>query len=250
MIIFFSGTGNSRYCAEFLSSRLKDETIDCFDFIRNRKCLNIKSESPLIFVSPTYSWQIPHVFKELIEESCFEGNKNAYFVMTCGSDIGNAKKVNREISKKKQLKYMGTAEIIMPENYIAMFKAPRPKEAEKIINQAVPKLEKAAESILNGISFPCKAINSIDKLKSGAINRAFYPLFVKAKPFWVKSSCIGCGKCADICPLGNIFLENEKPVWGDNCTQCMACINRCPNEAIEYGKKSAGKVRYVCCKYQ
>ena len=56
--------------------------------------------------------------------------------------------------------------------------------------------------------------------------------------------CIGCGKCEKLCPMNNITLPNGRPVWGDNCTQCMACICYCPTEAIEYGKKSLGKPRY------
>ena len=56
--------------------------------------------------------------------------------------------------------------------------------------------------------------------------------------------CIGCGKCVELCPLNNIHLENGKPLWGKNCTHCMACICYCPKEAIEYGKKSRGKPRY------
>lgn len=44
--------------------------------------------------------------------------------------------------------------------------------------------------------------------------------------------------------MNNIRLENGKPVWGKECTHCMACICYCPAEAIEYGKKSFGKPRY------
>ena len=58
------------------------------------------------------------------------------------------------------------------------------------------------------------------------------------------AGCIGCGKCEKLCPLNNITLQNARPVWGTNCTQCMACICYCPTRAIEYGKKSAGKPRY------
>ena len=35
------------------------------------------------------------------------------------------------------------------------------------------------------------------------------------------------------------------PVWKTNCTHCMACICRCPKEAIEYGRHSVGLPRYV-----
>ena len=39
-------------------------------------------------------------------------------------------------------------------------------------------------------------------------------------------------------------LQNGKPLWGQDCTHCMACICCCPAEAIEYGRMSLGKPRY------
>ena len=58
------------------------------------------------------------------------------------------------------------------------------------------------------------------------------------------NACIGCGRCVELCPQNNVHLKNGKPVWGKNCTHCMACICYCPKEAIEYGEKSKGKPRY------
>ena len=49
------------------------------------------------------------------------GAERIWFVMDCGSEIGNAAKYNRQLAAQKHLRYMGTAQIIMPENYIAMF---------------------------------------------------------------------------------------------------------------------------------
>ena len=56
--------------------------------------------------------------------------------------------------------------------------------------------------------------------------------------------------CEKLCPLNNIELQNKEPVWGTNCTHCMACICGCPKEAIEYGRISKGKVRYQCPEYK
>lgn len=53
--------------------------------------------------------------------------------MNCGSEIGNAAKYNQQLAKQKQLEYMGTAQIIMPENYIALFQAPEKSKQAKLL---------------------------------------------------------------------------------------------------------------------
>ena len=95
-----------------------------------------------------------------------------------------------------------------------------------------------------GQEFPPPRDNLYDRFMSGPVNPVFYRFFVKADAFRATDACIGCGRCVELCPLNNIRLENGKPVWGKNCTHCMACICYCPKEAIEYGEKSKGKPRY------
>ena len=140
--------------------------------------------------------------------------------------------------------YMGTAQIIMPENYIAMFNAPQKEQARSIVEQAEPALQKVLTQLRAGQEFPPPREKLYDRFMSGPVNPVFYRFFVKADAFRATDVCIGCGKCVELCPLNNIHLENGKPVWGKNCTHCMACICYCPKEAIEYGKKSKGKPRY------
>ena len=88
----------------------------------------------------------------------------------------------------------------------------------------------------------------MDRLNSGIVNDLFYWTTVRTKKFRSTEACVSCGRCAAVCPLGNIRMESGRPVWGENCTHCMACISRCPCSAIEYGQKTVGKVRYVCPK--
>lgn len=84
MIIYFSGTGNSRFIAEKLSLRLDDELLDCSGYIRHGIAADLISGKPWVFVSPIYAWQIPRVFADFIRTGCFSGSKKAYFIMTCG----------------------------------------------------------------------------------------------------------------------------------------------------------------------
>ena len=250
MIVYFSGTGNSRYCAQLLAHRLGDDCMDTFSYIRNGIALELISSRPWVFVAPTYGWQLPRVFIQLLRTGLFSGCRDAYFVMTCGSDIGCAGRKNRDLCQTMGLTYRGTLPVIMPENYIAMFSAPQPQEAQAIIAAAQPALESCAAAIQSGKDISEGRTGILDHLKSGAVNQLFYRFCVKAKPFTVSDACISCGKCVQDCPLGNIRLSQGKPVWGTHCTHCMACICSCPTQAIEYGRISRGKPRYQCPEYR
>ena len=169
-------------------------------------------------------------------------------MMTCGGSIGNAGRYLEKLCAARKLHYLGCAQIKMPENYIAMFSTPTQEEALDLIQQSEAVIDKAALTIKRGEPIPQSALTAQDKISSGIINDIFYPAFVHAKKFSAADTCISCGKCVKVCPLNNIRLEAGKPVWGKNCTHCMACICRCPAEAIEYGKHSKGMPRYVCPK--
>lgn len=248
MIIYFSGTGNSEYVAKRTGHLIEDEVINLFDRIRGHDFSDLSSDRPWVVVAPTYSWRIPRIVEGWLRRTKLTGNKQIYFILTCGGSIGNAGKYLKILCEEKGMRYMGCQEIVMPENYIAMFGTPSKEEALRIIQDAEGIIEETAASIKNGAAFLEPKRGIVDKISSTVINPVFYPVFVHSKKFYALDSCISCGKCVTQCPLSNIRLEKGKPVWGDNCTHCMACICRCPKEAIEYGKKSKGKARYICPK--
>lgn len=244
MILYFSGTGNSKYIAKRIAEAIRENTVDLNMKIKENDTSPLQTGRDVIIVTPTYAWRIPKIVSEWIDKTEFIDGKRIWFVMNCGSEIGNAEKYNRELSEQKKLQYMGTARILMPENYIAMFDAPKAEEARKIVEEAEPDIEKVIAYIKAGKEFCLPRNNLYDRFMSGPVNPIFYKFFVKANAFQANDSCIGCGQCVKKCPLNNIHLEQEKPVWSKNCTHCMACICYCPTEAIEYGKKSVGKPRY------
>ena len=179
-----------------------------------------------------------------ILETAFEGNADVYFVLTCGGDVGLAGKYAKKLCAKKGLAYHGLMGIRMPENYITMYQAPCKEEAREIIRRAKEPIQHACSLIGGKKEFPEQESTLANVLKSGMVNDLFYPLFVTAKGYHTTSACIGCGKCAALCPLNNIRMEGKQPVWGNECTQCMACICGCPAKAVEYRKKTHGKERY------
>lgn len=248
MVIYFSGTGNSAYAAKRIAAAVGDSAADLFDRIKNNDCTAMSSDKPWVVVAPTYAWRIPHILTEWLQKTALSGSKSIYFVMTCGGNIGNAGKYLQKLCAAKEMEYRGCFEVVMPENYIALFKTPDKAEALEIIDEAEGKIDRAAEHIKKGEAFPSVKIKITDRLSSGMVNKMFYPMFVHAKKFYATDKCISCGRCAAVCPLGNVSTQDGKPKWGKNCTHCMACICRCPTQAIEYGKHSRGLPRYVCPK--
>jgi len=246
MVVYFSGTGNSRFAARLIAERLGDGLTDAGLLIKKNSREPLASERPWVFVCPTYAWRMPKVFEKWLLQTELSGSTDAYFVLTCGSDIAAAGKYAEKFCADKGLRYRGIKEVVMPENYIAMFPVPGEAEALTITEKAVPAILSAADCIAAGTDLPERPVSAPDRVKSGAVNDKFYRLFVKADGFKVSDKCIGCGKCAELCPLNNVELHEGRPVWGKNCTHCMACICFCPAEAIEYGKKSVGKRRYKC----
>lgn len=250
MIIYYSGTGNSRYCAEYLASIMDDEVVDAFKYMRSGISPDFFSDEPWVFVSPTYCWRLPHIFEQFIRKASLRGERDAYFFLTCGSDIGNAGEYLERLCEEKNFRFKGVIPVVMPENYIAMFDVPTKEIADKIVRIAGRTLKKGAHEIYSIRPFAPVKANLIDKIKSGPINPLFYKLFVKAKPFYATDACVGCRKCEKACVMNNITIKDGKPVWGKECTHCMACICGCPTEAIEYGRKSKGKPRYQCKEFK
>lgn len=246
MVLYFTGTGNSRHIAERMADAIGEDLLCINDKIKENDHTPIEIGERLVFVTPTYAWRIPKVVEEWIKSTDFPGANDTWFLMTCGGEIGDAGKYNRALCEEKGLRYMGTAPIVMPENYIAMFSVPDEKESGRIIEKGEWRTDYMTGIIYVDKLLPNVEVNGCDKLLSAVVNPLFYKLFVKSKAFRTTDNCIGCGKCARLCPLNNIAMTDGKPIWGDNCTHCMACICHCPTKTIEYGRKSVGKRRYLC----
>lgn len=249
MVLYFSGTGNSRYAAQIIADVTGERLVSINHMIKTGSKEMIRSKEQdgrLVFVTPTYAWRIPRLVEKFIEETDFGDGIKVYFVLTCGSETHNAIGYAKKLCKKKGFECKGLASVRMPENYIAMFTPPDKETAKKEIEAATLILNSVAQDIKKGNILKPEKVTLLGLFMSSVVNCLFYPLFVKAKPFYTTQDCTLCGKCGKLCPLNNIKMSNGRIEWGENCTHCMACICGCPEEAIEYGKRTRGKPRFWC----
>ena len=244
MVFYFSGTGNSRFVAERIAKAIGARPADITGYAKNKEIPAFIDESLFVFVCPSYMSATARSMTDFITLANFPQDAKAYFVVTCASSMGISPRVSMELCAGKGLKYMGAAQVVMPQNYIALFRTKDKIVNGRIISEALPVIDKIAETIRNGEELKSRKVSSFEYKVTKWVRDIYYKDFMKTKKFRVTDKCVSCRKCEKICPLSNITMKDNRPFWGTNCTHCMACINQCPKDAIEYGRGSVGKPRY------
>lgn len=244
MVLYFSGTGNTRFAAEGIARLTGDKLCSMKELIRTGRHQKFRSDRPFVICAPIYAWRFPRIVESFIRRSDFSGSRKFYFVATCDSQTGGAEKYLKRLCFIKHMQFGGMASVAMPENYIAMYDAPSAEEKEKIFSHAYREITDIAALITEGRKLYDVRRSFLGRALTTIANPAFYSFLVSTKPFHVTNACTGCGKCVKGCIFKSISLKDGKPVWNGKCTHCMACINGCPAKAIEYGSATEGRDRY------
>ena len=252
MVLYFSATGNTEYAARELARQLNDECVDLLPRIKAGDCSPLHSDRPFIVCAPVYVCEMPRFLSKYLKRQPFTGSREVYCVFTSGGYCGIAGPLAKSLFRKKGMTYRGHAEITMPRNYVANDHYPMlpPDQAEERIRKAKEQIDRTAECIQAGEKLRSRHVFLFESIITLPFNPVWCRYKLTAREFYVTDACIGCGKCAKLCPLNNVTIKDGKPVWSDACTHCMACIANCPTEAIEYGTVSQGKERYTFEKYR
>ena len=251
MVLFFSATGNTEFIAKQLAQKLGDECLNLLTRVRQGDLSPIHSEKPFIICAPVYVCEMPRFLARYLKEVPLTGSRDVYFIFTSGGYAGISGVLAKQLIRKKKMNYLGHAEFKMPRNYVASDNYPLlsyDQSKERII-AACGQAEQVASDIRAGKLLKSRHVWLFETVITLPFNPVWSKFCYKTKDFYTTDGCIGCGKCQKLCPLNNISLKEGKPVWGNACTHCMACICNCPTEAIEYGTISQTKEKYRFAKY-
>lgn len=250
MIFYFSGTGNSEWVARTVASAFSEEVFEIGSAVVHKTMLfSPKKDERIGFVFPVHSWGIPPIVTLFIRQLVLENYEGqlVFGIFTCGDECGYTNLQFLKLLGLKGWMCRHVYSVQMPNNYIAF---PGFDVDDKPLEN---KKKENAKNVLTEIIHAINADKVIDCYIKGTMSflksRIIYSLFCKyainSKPFYSSDLCIGCGVCVKKCPTENITIENKRPVWRDNCTQCLACIHYCPQRAIEYGRMTQHKGRYT-----
>ncbi|TFG01422.1 MAG: 4Fe-4S ferredoxin [Promethearchaeota archaeon] len=241
-IYYFSGTGNSLYIAKKLAENLDDCELIPVAKAWKEDDLTSKSEK-IGLVFPLYYYGLPAIVYDFLDKFDLNSTEYIYAIVTSGAGGSGAALSQVKKLLKKQSKTLNAGfSIKMPANYIPLYDVPSEEKRLNTFEKSEEKLDKCLEIIKaeeNKIKRePAKLIGKVANLYfRKKVNR-------KDKKLFADEKCNSCEICEKICPVNNINMVDGKPQWQHHCQLCLACLHFCPQEAIQYGKRTSKRRRY------
>lgn len=239
MIFYFSGTGNSKGIARLAAEYLNDRAVDLVGF--DPRQWNDHPEEILGFVFPIYAYAAPEMVLQFAEKIQPSG-AFTFGICTFSNVVGEAMEQFSQILPLK-----AAYGIKMPDNYpITDHVIETTKSTLEKLRSAQIHLEQILPRIASREECTDVLVGENGHANTYELAPKFNQFLRKTAPFWVDPQrCVGCGLCEKLCPAKAIQLSQGNPRWiRESCCMCMACINRCPEVAIEYGQYSRGRFRY------
>jgi len=250
MIFYFSGTGNSLQAARSIAEQNGEALVSIAEAV-NRGVgsheFDLEVGETVGFVYPVYAWGPPGRVISFIEKLKLNNYKGNYTfsVATCGANIGNTMKVLAKALERKGMKLDSGFSLVMPNNYVIMGDVDSKEEEAKKLIEA----EETLKHINSVVKERRKGVFELEKgFMPGLLTYVINPMFsrnaIDTGRFYAQDSCTSCGVCEKVCSCNNIRVQG-KPQWGNECVQCLACLNYCPVKAVQYGKSTVNKGRYT-----
>lgn len=243
-LYFYSGTGNSLWAAKKLLAHLSHAELIPIAAARQNRFIDSDANTiGLIF--PVHIWGVPPPVMDFLEKMTTDSSAYFFAIAVNAGQVAATILQLADFLGKKNIKLSSGFSLGLPSNYLPWSGAPSEKKQQKLFQKAVIKINNIAGCVNARRELPPeKGPLWQNVLLSMIYNKTFAKVPYMDKPFWSDQKCTSCGICARICPAQNIEITEGKPKWLHRCEQCFACIQWCPEEAIQYGRLTSNKKRY------
>lgn len=238
VILYFTGTGNCLYIARELGGE-DAELLSIPQLVRQGKYDIEADEIGLVY--PIYGHMPPNMVREFIKKAHLKAEYK-FAVLTYGMRKCNAVEIWDEVSSKagNPFDYIGT--IIMVDNWLPNFDMNEQMKMDKHIPENLAKIK----DNINSRTHWHEPVTEEERLQhQGFMQRSGLDpevgfMMRSERAFTVTDACISCGICTYVCPRGNYDLGSDRAVTSGDCEFCFACIQNCPQKAIQFRKSEDG----------
>lgn len=242
-LYYFTGTGNTLLVARAMEKVFHEKGLKCTvnDLSKIDGAEVPVTNRTLGILYPVHAYGIPNIVSRFLKDIPQSGDAGFFVLANCHSRPGTTKRKVYGALLRKGFNPLGMEHTLTPTNCIILQETEDEETAEQMRGEAVAKAAEFAGELAAG-----KAGLDMGEisLQQGLIRTAFgFFLPRSAKKYRVDANCNSCGECAEMCPVGNITMKGERPVWGNECEICLRCVNYCPQGAIQL-MNSSGKRRY------
>jgi ferredoxin/flavodoxin len=266
-VYYFSGTGNSLVVARDIAEKTRGNPISIPSVMNKDRITTDANVIGVVF--PVYGiFRIPSIIERFVGKLNDVNSKYIFAVSTYGTIAGAAVKTFGKIVESCGGKLSAGFSVKMPVNNITLpsfiYSGSIEDKERKLFANWRKKLDficeyvsarrqgkfEVSNKLLVSLFYPLdkyygrwRIESKYNKLTNSHLNAGeLWPLMDVS--FHSDEKCDGCGICSRICPVNNIKMVSNTPFWQHHCERCMACLQWCPKEAIQFDKDSIGRKRY------
>lgn len=238
VILYFTGTGNCLYVARQLAG--KEGEILSIPQLMRKKQFDIEADE-IGLVYPVYGHMPPNMVRQFIKKARLRAEYK-FAVLTYGMRKCNAVEIWDGISKKAGNTFDYIATLIMVDNWLPNFDM---NEQMKIDKHIPENLAKITADLSSRRHWHEPVTQEEREQHQGFLERSGVDpevgfLMKAERSFCVTEACIDCGICTYVCPRGNYNLTSQGVRMRGDCEFCFACIQNCPQRAIQFAKSEDG----------
>lgn len=242
-LYFYTGTGNSLWTARKIGSLLNTPRLIPISHHPKESIRCVSECIGLVF--PVHIWGIPPPVVDFVTRLETDPDSYLFAVAVNAGQVAATLIQLQEQLRTKHMRLSSGFSIELPSNYIVWRGAISPEKQRQKFAAALKKIEHIASTVQNRQELTVeKGPFWQNPFFSWTYRKTFPHIAKMDKSFSADEKCNACGICTKVCPAQNIVIAGGKPFWRNHCEQCFACIQWCPEDAIQYGKNTKNKKRY------
>lgn len=233
--IYFSGTGNTKYCLErFLSLYDREATMIPLESIHTPE--QLAGQEDIVFAYPIYYSNLPKIVRDFIQDyALFWRGKRIFILVTMGLFSGDGAGVAARLFRSYGAQIWGGLHLKMPDCICDVKALKRtPAQNNQLVIHAETRIASSVKQMKNGTP-PQNGLGFLAHIAGLFGQRLWffrktqhYSDLIRINP----NTCIQCGHCITVCPMNNLSQAQGHITAEGRCTLCYRCVDQCRQKAI------------------